>query len=113
MFHRFRMLFERFDVLLTPAAPVQPYPLEMNFPDQINGRKFENYIDWIAPAYLITLVSLPAATAPAGLSQAGLPVGMQIVAPRFEEPLILRVARHIHRASEVGWPPAAELHNAG
>jgi amidase len=106
-FHRFRALFERFDVLLTPAAPVQPYPVEKNFPDRINGRAFDNYIDWIAPAYLITLVSLPAATAPAGLSQDGLPVGMQIVAPRFEEPLILRVARHIHRASLVGWPPIA------
>jgi amidase len=112
-FHRFRKLFELYDVLLTPAAPVPPYPIEMNFPDQINGKKFENYIDWIAPAYLITLVSLPAATAPAGLSQAGLPVGMQIVAPRFEEPLILRVARHIHRESGVDRPPIAELHNAG
>jgi amidase len=107
LFAHFRRLFERFDVLLTPAAPVKPYPVEKNFPDQINGRSFENYIDWIAPAYLITLVSLPAATAPAGLSQDGLPVGMQIVAPRFEEPLILSVARHIHRASKVGWPPIA------
>jgi len=107
MFHRFRKLFERFDVLLTPAAPVPPYPIEMNFPDQINGKKFENYIDWIAPAYLITLVTLPAATAPAGLSKAGLPVGMQIVAPRFDEPLILNVARTIHRASGVGAPPMA------
>jgi amidase len=113
MFHRFRKLFDRYDVLLTPAAPVKPYPIEMNFPDQINGKKFDNYIDWIAPAYLITLVSLPAATAPAGLSRDGLPIGMQIVAPRFEEPLILRVARHIHRASSVGWPPLAlESHNA-
>ena len=87
----------------------------MNFPDEINGKKFENYIDWIAPAYLITLVSLPAATAPAGLSQRGLPVGMQIVAPRFEEPLILNVARQIQRASGVGWPPisAAGLSDAG
>ena len=79
----------------------------MNFPDRINGRPLENYIDWIAPAYLITLVSLPAATAPAGLTRDQLPVGMQIVAPRFEEPLILSVARLIHRASGVGWPPAA------
>jgi amidase len=109
IFHCFRELFQRFDVLLTPAAPVQPYPIEKNFPDLINGRSFENYIDWIAPAYLITLVSLPAATAPAGLSQDGLPVGMQIVAPRFEEPLILRVARLIHQSSGVGWPPAAEI----
>jgi amidase len=109
MFQRFRKLFERYDVLLTPAAPVKPYPVEKNFPDRINGRSFENYIDWIAPAYLITLMSLPAATAPAGLSQDGLPVGMQIVAPRFEEPLILRVARLIHQASGVGWPPIAEI----
>jgi len=109
MFQRFRKLFERYDVLLTPAAPVKPYPVEKNFPDRINGRRFENYIDWIAPAYLITLMSLPAATAPAGLSQDGLPVGMQIVAPRFEEPLILRVARLIHQASAVGWPPIAEI----
>ncbi len=105
MFHRFRELFERFDVLLTPAAPVTPFPVETNFPDSINGRKLENYIDWIAQAYLITLVSLPAASAPAGLSRDGLPVGMQIVAPRFEEPRILRVAREIHRQSGVGQPP--------
>jgi amidase len=105
MFHRFRELFERFDVLLTPVAPVTPFPVETNFPDSINGRKLENYIDWIAQAYLITLVSLPAASAPAGLSRDGLPVGMQIVAPRFEEPRILRVAREIHRQSGVGQPP--------
>jgi amidase len=105
IFHRFRALFERFDVLLTPAAPVKPYPLGQNFPTEINGRKLENYIDWIAPAFLITLVSLPAASAPAGLSKDGLPVGLQIVAPRFEEPLILSVARLVHRQSGVGWPP--------
>ncbi len=57
------------------------------------GRRFENYIDWIAPAFLITLVSLPAGSAPAGMTSDGLPVGMQIVAPRFEEPLILSVAK--------------------
>jgi amidase len=105
IFHRFRAVFERFDVLLTPAAPVKPYPLEQNFPTEINGRKLENYIDWFAPAFLITLVSLPAASAPAGLSKDGLPVGLQIVAPRFEEPLILSVARLAHRQSGVGWPP--------
>jgi len=105
VFHRFRKLFERFDILLTPAAPVKPFPIEQNFPADINGKKLENYIDWIAPAFLITLVSLPAGSAPAGLSRDGLPVGMQIVAPRFEEPLILSVAELIHRQSGVGWPP--------
>ena len=107
VYHRFRLLFERFDILLTPAAPVKPYPLEMNFPDQLNGQKFENYIAWLAPAFLITLVSLPAASAPAGLARDGLPVGIQIVAPRFEEPRILSLASLIQRQSGVGWPPAS------
>ena len=107
VFHRFRKLFERFDVLLTPAAPVKPFPVEMNFPTEINGQKFENYIEWIAPAFLVTLVSLPAGSVPAGLTADGLPVGIQIVAPRFEEPLILRVARLVQQSSGVGWPPAA------
>ena len=89
VFQRFRELFDRFDVLLTPAAPVRPYPVTMNFPAEINGRKLENYVDWIAPAFLVTLVSLPAGSVPAGMTEDGLPVGLQIVAPRFDEPRIL------------------------
>ena len=104
---RFRALFERFDILLTPTGPVKPFPVEKNYPDRINGVTLEKYTDWFASNYLVTLVSLPAASAPAGLTADGLPVGMQIVAPRFEEPLILRVARAIHQSSNVGWPPLA------
>ena len=59
VFHRFLEMFERYDVLMTPAAPVRPYPVALNFPNEINGRTFENYVDWISPAFLITLVSLP------------------------------------------------------
>jgi amidase len=105
VFHRFRELFERFDVLLTPAAPVRPYPIEMNFPTEVSGRRLENYIDWIAPAFLVTLVSLPAGNVPAGKTGDGLPVGLQIVAPRFEEPLILSVAKLVQQANPIGWPP--------
>jgi amidase len=107
VFQRFRDLFERYDILLTPAAPVKPYPVEMNFPNEINGRKFENYVDWIAPAFLITLVSLPAGSVPAGKSRDGLPVGLQIVAPRFADPRILALAKLVQRAHPIGWPPHA------
>ena len=106
VFLRFRDLFERYDLLLTPAAPVKPYPVEKNFPDTINGQKFENYIDWIAPAFLITLVSLPAGSVPAGKTRDGLPVGLQIVAPRFEEPRILSLAKLVQDLNPIGWPPA-------
>jgi amidase len=101
LFHRFRALFEHFDVLLTPAAPVKPFPVGMDFPSEINGRKLENYLDWIAPAFLITLASLPAGSVPAGLTGDGLPVGLQIVAPRFEEPLILGVAKLVQQRAGI------------
>jgi amidase len=107
VFHRFRVLFDKFDVVLTPAAPVSPFPVEMNFPSEINGRKLANYVDWIAPAFLVTLVSLPAGSVPAGKTRAGLPVGLQIIAPRFEEPLILSVAKLVQLANPIGWPPLA------
>jgi amidase len=106
VFHRFRKLFDRFDILLTPTAPVRPFPVEKNYPDDINGKKLDSYIDWISPTFLITLVSLPAASAPAGLTRDGLPVGLQIIAPRFEEPAILSVAKLVQDQNGVGWPPA-------
>ena len=59
----------------------------------------------IAPTFQVTLVSLPAGSVPAGLTRDGLPVGLQIVAPRFEEPLILRVAKLVEQANPIGWPP--------
>jgi amidase len=105
LFQKFRELFERYDLLLTPASPVKQFPVEQNFPTEINGKKLENYTDWIASSFLITLMSLPAGSAPAGMTSDGLPVGMQIIGPRFEEPLILRMANLVHRSSGVGWPP--------
>ncbi len=105
LFQKVRALFERYDFLLTPAAPVRPYPVELNFPQEINGRAFDDYIDWIAPAFLITLLSLPAASVPAGLTEDGLPVGLQIVAPRFEEPAILGLAKLLQRSHPIGSPP--------
>jgi amidase len=105
VFHRFRSLFERFDALLTPTAPVKPYPIEMNFPTEVAGRALATYIDWIAPAFLVTLASLPAGSVPAGKTVDGLPVGLQVVAPRFEEPMILSVAKLVQQANPIGWPP--------
>jgi amidase len=107
VFHRFRELFERYDVLLTPAAPVRPFPVTQNAPTEINGRPLKSYIDWIAPAFLITLVSLPAGSVPAGKTRDGLPVGLQIVAPRFEEPKILSLAKIVQQINPISWPPHA------
>ena len=104
LFLRFRDFFERFDVLLTPASPVKQYPVTQNFPTEINGKKLANYTDWIAGSFLITLMSLPAGSVPAGKTSEGLPVGLQIVGARFEEPRILSLAKLIQAMHPIGLP---------
>ena len=108
LFHKTRELFDRYDLLLTPAAPVKPYPVEMNFPNEINGKAFDDYIDWIAPCFLITLMSLPAGCLPAGVTRDRLPVGLQVVGPRFEEPKIFSLMKLVQQANPIGWPPIVD-----
>jgi len=108
LWNRCRVLFERIDLLLTPTTPVQPFPVEQNYPESIAGRKLATYIDWIAPTFLVTLCGLPAASVPCGCTSMGLPVGLQIIGPRFAEPQILRVAKLIEEMNPIGWPPIVQ-----
>jgi amidase len=104
MWSRFRDFFVDYDFLITPCSPVAPFNVDEKFPTEINGRKLDNYIDWIAPCFLITLVGFPAGSAPAGLTTSGLPVGIQIVGKRFDEPRILGLCKLVQRANPIGWP---------
>jgi amidase len=107
IWHRWRALFERYDLVLTPTSPVPPFPAEQNYPSEIGGKKVDNYIAWIAQTFLVSLATLPAASAPAGLTASRLPVGLQIVGPRFAEPIILACAKFVERVSPPGWAPLA------
>lgn len=107
VWRKFCELFGKYDYLITPAAPVPPYPVNKNYPDEVGGHRLENYIDWIAPAFLVTLVGFPAASVPGGKTASGLPVGLQIVGPRFSEPRLLGLSKLVQRANPVGWPTYA------
>lgn len=107
VWRKFKSLFGKHDFLLTPAAPVEPFPVEQRFPDSIGAVPLKNYIDWIAPAFLVTMMSLVGCSVPAGLSRRGLPVGLQIVGPRFSEPRVLALARRVQQLLPIGWPSLA------
>jgi amidase len=108
LWNRCRVLFERIDLLLTPTTPVQPFPVEQNYPESIAGRKLATYIDWIASTFLVTLCGLPAASVLCGCTSTGLPIGLQIIGPRFAEPQILRVAKLVEEMNPIGWPPIVQ-----
>jgi amidase len=107
LWHRWRSLFERIDLLLTPTTPVSPFRVEQNYPVTIGGREMQAYIDWIAPTFLVTLSGLPALSVPCGRTPAGLPVGLQIIGPRFSEPKLLAAAKLVEEMNPIGWPPLA------
>ncbi len=105
LWHRVRAVLGRYDFLVTPMSPVEPFPVSQNFPDRIGEQTLTHYVDWIAPAFLITMVSLPAGSVPAGLSRSGLPVGLQIVGRRLSDPHVLALAKHVQALNPIGWPP--------
>jgi len=81
--------FKTYDLLLTPATIVSPFPIENRYVAECDGQKFDNYVEWLAIVYAITLVYCPALSLPCGFTASGLPVGLQMVGPpRGEAPLL-------------------------
>ncbi|GBD22848.1 Acylamidase [bacterium HR29] len=95
-------LFAHYDLLVSPTVPFDPPPAKGPFPDAIDGRPLPP----VAVAAFTIPFNLswhPAATVRAGLSRAGLPVGMQIVGPRHADDLVLQAARAYEQ--ERPWHP--------
>jgi len=100
----FETFFSNFDFLLTPCMAVPPFPVEQNYPTSIGGKKMKNYVDWIAPTFVLSLSGLPIACVPCGLDGNGLPVGLQIVGPPLAEERVLALAKQIQDAFPIGLP---------
>jgi aspartyl-tRNA(Asn)/glutamyl-tRNA(Gln) amidotransferase subunit A len=71
-----------------------------------DGRFGEDWIAWTPYSYPFNLTLLPAASVPCGLTKAGLPVGLQIVAPMAREDLVLRASRAFESVRP--WPSLSE-----
>ena len=81
--------FKTYDLLLTPATIVAPFPIENRYVAECAGHQFDNYVEWLAIVYAITLACCPALSLPCGFTASGLPVGLQLVAaPRGEARLL-------------------------
>ncbi len=90
---RVAAFFGPYDLLLSPAASVPPFDVGHRYVEEIGGHRFDNYIDWIAITYTITLTSCPALVIPCGFTAQGLPVGLQMVGrPRGEAALLSAAA---------------------
>ncbi|QBE49303.1 amidase [Leucobacter triazinivorans] len=89
---RTREYFARYDLWITPTAQVLPFPAEQRWPAEVAGRPMGDYLDWMRSVCVVSGMSVPALSAPAGFSKSGLPVGIQLVAPQGADALLLRAA---------------------
>lgn len=92
-YFRVMAFFERHDLLVCPTAIMPPFPAEWRRVEELNGHRFGSYIDWIAITFSISLTGCPAISVPCGFTAAGLPVGLQIVAPPRQEGRLLAAAQ--------------------
>jgi aspartyl-tRNA(Asn)/glutamyl-tRNA(Gln) amidotransferase subunit A len=99
------LFFEDYDFLLTPTVAVQPFPVLKNAPDGIEGKP--NML-WSPYTATFNLTRQPAASVPCGLSSAGLPVGLQIVAGHFKDAGVLALAGAYAEAHPLSFPVLPE-----
>jgi len=107
---RWQHYFEAHDVFLLPVTVTAAFPHDHREP--IDARTIETgtgarpYVEaipfWIAPA---SLAGLPATVAPVGRTAAGLPVGIQIVAPMWEDATSIEFADRLADAIGGFMPP--------
>jgi amidase len=87
-----RRFFERYDYFIAPTAQVFPFDVAQHWPPEIAGRKMETYHEWMKAVLLITMSGSPALAVPAGFSDQGLPIGIQLVGPNRQEFNLLQLA---------------------
>jgi amidase len=82
----------RYEVLALPTVQVVPFDVQTEWVREINGVPMATYIDWMRSCSRITVSAHPAVSVPAGLTPAGLPVGLQLVAPYGADRRLLEIA---------------------
>ena len=104
--------FADHDLLLAPAAMVPPFPADVPWPRAVGGVEFDNYVSWLMTAATISLTDCPALSVPCGFTEAGLPIGLQMVAPARHEGCLLYWAHRFEElagiADQVPRDPAPE-----
>jgi amidase len=98
---QWRALFAEFDVVICPVMPTPAFPHDHS-PNQMERRLDidgtpHSYSDQLVWSGIATAPGLPATAMPIGLSSDGLPIGVQVIGPMFEDLTTIRFAELVER----------------
>ena len=102
MFNQSSELFQRFEYFVLPVTQVAPFDVNVPYPTEIAGTPMATYIDWMRSCWYVTFMSNPAISVPAGFTNTGLPVGVQIVGRARGEWSVLQLAHAFEQATRHG-----------
>ncbi|SNT73950.1 amidase [Paracoccus seriniphilus] len=94
--------FQKVDVILSPVNPNVSYPADWASPTNDPARPFE-HICFTVPW---NMGEQPACSINCGFTQSGMPIGLQIIAPRFQDQMVFSLARAYEnwRGPITNWP---------
>jgi len=98
----FQKFLERYEYFVLPVTQVPPFDVEAEYPAEIGGVKMESYIDWMKSCWYISTTGNPAASVPAGFTNEGLPVGLQIVGRDKDDFGVLQMGHAFEQATGFG-----------
>ena len=92
---------EHFDFLITPTTACAAFPIDLDGPTHIDGQPVST-VAWLPFSSLANLTGLPAASVPAGFTDEGLPVGLQIMGRHLDDRGVLALAAVVERVTATG-----------
>ena len=102
LIERMRAFQEKYEFLICAVNQVPPFDAAEPWPKSIDGVTMENYVAWMKTAYWISTTCRPAISVPAGFTDDGLPVGMQIVGRYRDDLNVLKIAHAFEQATGFG-----------
>jgi amidase len=101
LYHRMRTFLEKYDFFVCPTNQLPPFSVDEEYPREVAGVKLHNYLDWMKSCYFITITTHPAISVPAGFTDDGLPVGIQIVGRYRDDFGVLQLAHAFEQATQM------------
>lgn len=99
-----RSVMDRYDLLAMATVPVEPFGVDAIGPPWAAAPADLRWLAWSPATYPFNLTGQPALSLPAGLTSAGLPVGLQLVGPVGGDDLLLSAAGRVE--ADLGPLPA-------